>query len=193
MTNESGKKNIFEKLQACRVALQDMKLKKSGENKFAKFKYYELKDFLPSVNVLFKQNKLFSNFSIIDDKATLRIYDAEAEGSYIDFVSNIASADVKGCTAIQSLGAEHTYLKRYLYLNALEIVEDDSLDSKVGSDDFEPENPVNGDLDIISGIDALNTTKEISEYFNKYNSLVKDKTGFVKAINARKAVITKGN
>ena len=46
-------KNIYEKLQECRVELQKMNLKKTGENKFAGFKYYELADFLPTVNELF--------------------------------------------------------------------------------------------------------------------------------------------
>ena len=185
--------NIYEKIQKCRVDLQELKLKKSGENKFAKFKYYELKDFMPSVNALFFKYGLFSNFSIVDDKATLRIYDTETENSSVDFVSNIASADVKGCTAIQSLGAEHTYLKRYLYMNALEIVEDDSLDGKVGSADFEPEKPANTDTDYIAGIVALTSTKELSEFVNANLPKIKDKSAFIKAVNARKTEIQKDN
>jgi hypothetical protein len=129
---------IEEKLQKCRVELQDKKLKKSGENKFAKFKYFELSDFLPTVNKMFADNKIFSNFSIQGDIATLTITDCEDKTSQT-FTSNIADADVKGCTAIQSLGAVHTYLKRYLYLNALEIVENDSLDASVGAKEFQVE------------------------------------------------------
>ena len=198
--------NIYEKLQLCRVELQEMKLKKSGENKFSGFKYYELKDFLPKINELFKKHGLFSNFSIKDGRAVLEIIDKDwiSKESFkdesleffrqnscffkIEFTSPVAEANVKGCTAIQSLGAVHTYMKRYLYLNALEIVEDDSLDGRVGSKDFQTDET--DDLDILCGIDSLNTTKEISEYFNKYNSTVKDKAAFVKAINARKTKIT---
>lgn len=123
--------NIYEKLQNCRVELQKMNLKKTGENKFAGFKYYELADFLPTVNELFLKHKLSSNFSIIDDKAELVIVDLEND-SRIVFTSPIADANIKGCTPVQSLGGVHTYLKRYLYMNALEIVESDMLDSKVG-------------------------------------------------------------
>ena len=123
--------NIYEKLQSCRVELQKMNLKKTGENKFAGFKYYELADFLPTVNELFLKHKLSSNFSIGGEVAVLTIIDLESD-SKIVFTSPIADANIKGCTPVQSLGGVHTYLKRYLYINALEIVENDMLDSKVG-------------------------------------------------------------
>lgn len=123
--------DIYEKLQECRVELQKMNLKKTGENKFAGFKYYELADFLPTVNEMFLKHKLSSNFSIIGEEARLKIIDFENKET-IEFASPIADANIKGCTPVQSLGGVHTYLKRYLYINALEIVENDMFDSKVG-------------------------------------------------------------
>lgn len=133
--------NIYEKLQNCRVELQKMNLKKTGENKFAGFKYYELADFLPTVNELFLKHKLSSNFSIIDDKAELAIVDLENDNRIV-FTSPIADANIKGCTPVQSLGGVHTYLKRYLYINALEIVENDMFDSKVGDMEVEKSKPM---------------------------------------------------
>lgn len=133
--------NIYEKLQNCRVELQKMNLKKTGENKFAGFKYYELADFLPTVNELFLKHKLSSNFSIIDDKAELVIVDLENDNRIV-FTSPIADANIKGCTPVQSLGGVHTYLKRYLYINALEIVENDMFDSKVGDMEVEKSKPM---------------------------------------------------
>ena len=135
--------NIYEKLQSARVELQEKALKKSGENTFAKFKYYELADFLPSINTIFKETKLFSQFVIIGDTqfgtAKLTIIDIEKPEDTLIFESPIAEAGVKGTTAIQSLGAVHTYMKRYLYVNALEIVEADALDAIAGSDKIEAE------------------------------------------------------
>lgn len=128
---------IEKKLQECRVELQNKKLKKSGENKFAKFKYYELTDFLPTVNQMFLEKGLFSSFSILNDRAFLEIIDTE-DDTRCAFESPVADAELKGCTPIQSLGAVHTYMKRYLYLNALEIVESDALDASVGSEEFKP-------------------------------------------------------
>lgn len=125
--------NIYEKLQACRVELQEMNLKKSGKNDFAKFEYFELADFLPKVNMLFKTYKLFSVFSIADNLATLTIINSEDEnGEKIVFTSPVEELELKGCNKIQALGGVHTYLKRYLYVNALEIVENDLFDKVSG-------------------------------------------------------------
>jgi len=129
------KKNVYEKLQEARVMLQQKNNKKSGKNKFANFSYYELADFLPSINEIFKQLKLFSMFNIRDNTATLVIINVENITDTITFESPIAEAEIKGSTPIQCLGGIHTYMKRYLYLNALEIVESDMFDSKVGDKD----------------------------------------------------------
>ena len=125
------KKNIKAKLQEARVRLQQTSLQKSGENAFARFKYYELKDFMPAVNTIFNDLGICSNFSIKDGTATLEIMDVEDDET-IEFTSPVTNVDLKGCTAIQGIGAMHTYMKRYLYLNALEIVENDILDASAG-------------------------------------------------------------
>ena len=180
--------NIYEKLQSARVKLQSKKLKKSGKNKHTGFSYFELADFLPSVNIIFSEIGLCSNFSLCAEKAVLTIYDTESNDN-ITFETPTASAQLKGCTEVQSLGAVHTYLKRYLYLNALEIVEAETLDPLVGTDEIEEVNN-NDDFDIIAGIDTLKNAKEISSYFNEYNTAVKNKSEFIKAINARRKAIT---
>ena len=45
-------KNLNESIISIRVKLQNSKLKKSGKNKFAGFDYFELADFLPTLNEL---------------------------------------------------------------------------------------------------------------------------------------------
>ena len=132
---KEDKKNVYEKLQEARVILQEKNNKKSGKNKFANFSYYELADFLPSINEIFRKLKLFSMFNIRDNTATLVIINVENITDTITFESPIAEAEIKGSTPIQCLGGIHTYMKRYLYLNALEIVESDMFDSKVGDKD----------------------------------------------------------
>lgn len=124
--------NIYKKLQNARVQLQNKNLKKSGKNNFANFNYYELADFLPSINEIFDNVGLFSSFSIDDKEAYLIITNIDNPNETIRFSSPTAEAEIKGCTPIQCLGGIHTYMKRYLYLNALEIVESDMFDSKVG-------------------------------------------------------------
>jgi len=133
--------NIYQKLQKARIALQNTALKKSGHNKFAGFKYFELSDLLPHINNIFDDLGLFSAFNIRDGLATLTIVDTDEPDKMVSFSSPIADASVKGTTPVQSLGAVHTYLKRYLYLNALEIIENDTLDANVGTGRLATEDP----------------------------------------------------
>lgn len=125
--------NLYQKIQRCRVELQNLNLKKSGKNKFANFDYYELADFLPKVNELFDKYKLFSQFTLKSDVATLEVYDTESDKSVV-FSSPVAEVNIKGSNAIQNLGGANTYMKRYLYLNLLEIVESDSFDAVAGKE-----------------------------------------------------------
>ena len=141
--NKEQKLNLLQKIQKCRVELQNSKLKKSGKNKFAGFDYYELADFLPRVNELFEKYKLFSHFTLTKEIATLEVFDTEKiikKGDIeffdsITFSNPVAEINIKGANAIQSLGGTNTYLKRYLYLNLLEIVESDSFDAVSGKEE----------------------------------------------------------
>lgn len=157
--------NIYEKLQNCRVELQKMNLKKTGENKFVGFKYYELADILPTINELFLKYKLSSNFSIKEEQALLIINNIEKPEEYIYFSSPIAEANIKGCTPVQSLGGVHTYLKRYLYINALEIVENDMFDAKVGDMEVEKAKPMTAEQkEILNSLTIEDKKKIISKY-----------------------------
>ncbi len=122
--------SVYKKLQECRVELQSKSLKKSGKNKHLGFEYFELGDFLPTLNLMFKEKGLFSKFDL-DDVATLTIVDTEDESTIV-FTSRTANATLQKATPVQELGAEHTYIKRYLYVNALEIIENDIVDQVIG-------------------------------------------------------------
>lgn len=130
--------NVYQKLQKCRVALQQKALRKSGKNSFAGYSYYELKDFLPAVNELYLEHGLCSIVSFDKEIATLTIVNSDNPEEKIIFTSPMASAQLKGCHEIQCLGAVESYQRRYLHMTALEIVESDALDATTGAD--EPSN-----------------------------------------------------
>ncbi len=119
--------NVYQKLQACRVALQEAKIKKSGRNRHAGYDYYELSDFLPTVNKLFMEHKLFSQVSFTSEVATLTIINSEKPDEKIVFTSPMEKAELRGVQPIQNVGAVQTYQRRYLYLMALEITESDAV------------------------------------------------------------------
>ena len=118
--------SIYAKLAQARVKLQKENLKKTGNNR--SFKYFELKDFLPRVNEIFEELKMCAVVRYSSELATLTIYDCEKDES-IEFTSPMVQKALPSGTEIQNLGAIQTYQRRYLYLTALEIVEDDLVDS----------------------------------------------------------------
>lgn len=142
---------VYQKLQKARVKLQSVELKKSGYNSFANFKYFELGDFLSTVNTIFFELGLCSVFSIENNEAVMRIVDTE-HGGTIFFRSPVADAvsrvtiDAGKSPAIQALGSQHTYLRRYLFINAMEITEHDSVDATLGKDEPKSAKPVTKDV-----------------------------------------------
>ena len=121
--------NVYSKLQAARIALQSKKLNKSGHNKFAGYSYFELADFLPTVQQIFSELGLCGTVSFTKDYADLRIVNVDKPEEFIAFSSPMFEANLKGCHPIQNLGAMETYSRRYLWVTAMEIVEHDALDS----------------------------------------------------------------
>jgi hypothetical protein len=125
--------SVYKKLQDARMKLQNTALKKSGHNKFAGYYYFELGDFLPSIQKICAEMGLCGVVSFNHEMAFLQIIDTE-DGTSIMFTSPMSSAALKGCHDVQNLGAVQTYLRRYLWVNAFEIVEHDALDATLGSD-----------------------------------------------------------
>jgi hypothetical protein len=119
---------VHKKLMDARILLQQAPLKKSGHNKFAGYSYFELGDFLPTINQIFSKVGLCGVVSFDKELATLTITDTE-DSTEIKLTSPMAEANLKGCHPIQNLGAVETYTRRYLWVSAMEIVEHDALDS----------------------------------------------------------------
>lgn len=127
---------VYKKLIDARIKLQATELTKSGHNKFAGYKYFELGDFLPAVQSIFHTVGLVDAISFTEDLATMVVYDVE-DGSSITFTSPMGSAQLKGCHEVQNIGAVETYQRRYLYVTALSISEHDALDAVTGSQPVE--------------------------------------------------------
>lgn len=124
--------SAHQKLMKARIKLQGIELKKSGQNKFAGFSYFELADFLPAVQSIFAEVGLCGVVSYSTEYATLKIFDVENPADPIVILSPMAELVLKGTHPIQNMGAIQTYQRRYLWMTALEIVEHDQLDATVG-------------------------------------------------------------
>jgi len=131
---------VYKKLIDARNMLAFEELTKSGHNKFAGYKYFELGDFLPAVQDIFKDVGLVDVISFTADTATMTIFDVE-DGSSIVFTSPMGSASLKGCHEVQNIGAVETYQRRYLYTTAMAIVESDALDATTAKEEPKKEEP----------------------------------------------------
>lgn len=127
MAETSKKFNIFQKLQKCRIEVQSAGISKTGKG-YGNFGYFELGDFLPTVNVSCEKNGLTPIFKFEKDSASLTIVDNDEPEKNIVFSSPIEMAVIIKGSAIQQIGATQTYARRYLYMMAFEIAEADIVD-----------------------------------------------------------------
>ncbi len=145
--------NLYEKMNVIKMDLLKSNLKKSGENKFAGFKYYELADFLPTIIELCSKHNVFTSVSFDKENAKLTIINCEAPEETLTYTSPMEELELKGCNKIQALGGTETYSRRYLYMAAFDIIENDMFDSTTEQNE-------------------INTLEEAEKYvltFGKYN------------------------
>lgn len=155
--------NIFEKMETAKVMLQKKELKKSGENKFAKYRYYELGDFMPAINEICLELKLFTCVNFEKEQAKLTIIDIEKPEDILTYNSEMVKTELKGCNSIQALGGIQTYQRRYLYMNAFEISENDYyIDGKEDIEEM-PENSNDDNIFEDKNIDEIEENAKIDK------------------------------
>jgi hypothetical protein len=152
--------SAHKKLAKARVMLQERTLTKTGHNKFAGYKYFELGDFMPAINDIFHALDLCGVVSYGSDLATLTITDTQ-DGTQLQITSPMAEANLKGAHPIQNLGAVETYTRRYLWVTAMEIVEHDALDASEPAKAAKQISPMQGAQDNLPP-EELEYLKELS-------------------------------
>jgi hypothetical protein len=129
--------NIYEKINKVRLGWVNLKVKPTGKNAYTKVNYFEEGDLIPNGVKLSEEFRLCPLFDLTDKEISkMVIYDVDSEKTHT-FTLDRAEAGLKGVTPIQNLGAEITYLKRYLWRIYLEAVEGDALDGNNGSGNLE--------------------------------------------------------
>jgi len=128
-------KNIYEKIQIVKSKLLEANIKKSGLNRFANYSYYELADLTPYIIKFCKEVGLFTQITFANGDATLIIRNIDKPEEFEQYVSPMKELELKGCNQIQALGGVETYSRRYLYLSAFDIIENDMFDSVVSEEE----------------------------------------------------------
>lgn len=141
--------NVRSKLAKARKMFLEANAKKSGKNMHLEFMYFELSDIVPTAVEIFAELGLVTttNFDAEHGMATMTVYDADDDESagitffapYREIEPIVSNSGKVVTNAMQALGSSITYLRRYLYMMVLDIVEHDDIDGEmVGKQEDKP-------------------------------------------------------
>ena len=136
------KMNVYQKLIKARQMFLQSDIQKTGKNMHLSFMYFELEDIVPTVISIFSEVGLLSTISFDDSLAKMTIINTDNAEEKIDFTVPftplqpiISNTGKQATNEMQALGSSITYMRRYLYMIAMDIVESDSIDSELGKDE----------------------------------------------------------
>ena len=125
--------SIYQKLAQARLAFLNANVKKTGINTQAEFDYFELSDIVPIATKILADHGLLFVVTFPEGVPTGTLYDFNSDKTLV-FLSAKTEGElltIKGnkiMMEIQGEGAKQTYHRRYLYMQMLDIVEQDVID-----------------------------------------------------------------
>lgn len=120
--------SVYKKLNEARKAFHKTTLKKTGRNNFSGYDYFTLGDIVQPALAAFESAGLCAWATFDKEVAMLTIVDIDKPEHRILITSPMGSAALKGCHEVQNIGAVETYQRRYLWLIALDAVEQDVIE-----------------------------------------------------------------
>ena len=126
--------NVYQKLSKARMQFLVSGAEKTGKNMHLAFKYFELDDIVPIATKIFDEIGLISIVNFTSDTATMAIVNTDDSEQVVfsapfNQIAPIVSSSGKQATnEMQALGSSITYMRRYLYMIALDICEPDTID-----------------------------------------------------------------
>jgi hypothetical protein len=140
-TNTPKTMNVYQKLLKARAMFLGSNTQKSGKNMQLAFKYFELDDIVPVATKIFEEVGLISLVSFEGEKAVMQILNTDNPDEIASFTAPFATLEPivsntgkKATNEMQALGSSITYMRRYLYMIALDICEPDEIDNGLKAD-----------------------------------------------------------
>ena len=128
--------NVYQKLLKARAMFLGSDAKKTGKNIQLAFKYFELDDIVPIATKIFEEVGLISLVSFEGEKAVMQILNTDNPDEIASFTAPfialepiVSNTGKKATNEMQALGSSITYMRRYLYMIALDICEPDEIDN----------------------------------------------------------------
>ena len=139
MANTAKALKLYQKLLIARAKFLEADVTKSGKNMNLSFKYFELEDIVPTATRIFAEVGIIPIVNFTEDTAFMTIVNCDNPEEMARFaapfnqIAPIMSNSGKQVTnEMQALGSSITYMRRYLYMIALDICEADSIDADLG-------------------------------------------------------------
>lgn len=136
-TSEIRSANVYVKLNEARKQFLASGVKKSGINRYAEYKYFTLDDIIPVKQRIFEELGIIDLISFEPEIATLLLINVDNPDETIAFTSPMEDDESLIKNPIQKLGAVETYIRRYLYMQMLDIVESDAVEAVADKPDPE--------------------------------------------------------
>ena len=138
-TAEITAMNIYQKLLKARAMFLEADVKKTGKNMHLSFKYFELEDIVPTATRIFGEVGIVPLVNFTADTATMTMVNTDNPEETVTFVSPfnqiapiVSNTGKQATNEMMALGSSITYMRRYLYMIALDICESDGIDANAG-------------------------------------------------------------
>ena len=147
-TTDTAARNLYQKLLKARAMFLEADVKKTGKNMHLSFKYFELEDIVPTATRIFGEVGIVPLVNFTADTATMTIVNTDNPEETVTFVSPfnqiapiVSNTGKQATNEMMALGSSITYMRRYLYMIALDICESDGIDANAGVPAPEPPAP----------------------------------------------------
>lgn len=134
----TAKQNVYQKLILAREEFLKSEIEQTGKNMHLSFKYFELKDIVPTITKIFAKMGLLAIMNFADRTGIVTIINTDNPEETIEFfapfnqIEPIVSNTGKQATNnMQALGSSITYMRRYLYLIAMDICVNDEIEPTI--------------------------------------------------------------
>jgi len=120
--------------------------RKSGKNNSLEYHYFELEDIVPTATQIFSEIGLIGLVCFDETTAIMSVVNTDKPEESTVFSAPMRFMEPnRGTNPVQALGASSTYMRRYLYMQALDIVESDSIEpmtwKEPKEDEVKPKKP----------------------------------------------------
>ncbi len=131
--------NVYQKLLTARAKFLEHGVSKSGKHMELRYKYFELDDIVPIAIGIFSEVGLVPLVSFTEEQALMTMVNTDNPEETIQFSCPMRyPSENKMVNPVQALGSAQTYLRRYLYMIALDICEPDTIEPTTEKEDNSP-------------------------------------------------------